>query len=154
MKIGVKIRSAEYWKSAHFFMKMFKLGMEHTWDTNFEMDVNQQILADKFNEMIPSMYAMIQWGINNEENVINHPAIFTRVGDNGEFYEEPPNPIVQKKLTEEEIKIGIEDILVDEEVEAYLLAHTVPTPNGNFKNIECGRMFFVYDTVSNDLSYF
>lgn len=135
-------------------MKMFQLGMEHTWDTAFDMDVNQQVLADQFNKMIPDMYAMVQWGINHEENVVHPTGELTREGDGGVSMEPADEPIVTKKLTYDEIKIGIEDILVDKEVDDYLKAHTVTTANGNFTNIQCGHTFFVYDTELNRLAHY
>jgi len=154
MKIGLKIQNPEYWKSSYFFMKMFQLGMEHTWDTNFEMDINQQILADQFNKMIPDMYSMIQWGINHNENVIKPLGEMTRDGDGGVSVDPMPTDEIEKKLTYDEIKIGIDDILIDQEVDDFIKAHTNKMPNSNYEHIECGHIFFVYDTVANSLTHY
>lgn len=154
MKIGLRINSTEYWQSSYYFMKMLKTGMENTYDTNFDMEINQQILADLFNKMIPDMYALIHWGINAEENVISAPRNFVPDGVQGKIVDTLPEDKVIKKLTDDEIKIDTGDILIDEEVDAYLEACTVTTPNGNFKNIECGSKFFVYDTYTDKLTHY
>jgi len=154
MLIGIKIQSEDYWKSTWAFMKMFKQGMENTYDTSFDMEINQQILADQFNKMIPDMYAMIQWGINNEENVERENNKFIPSGDNGELVETEPEPIRYKRLPDEKLFIDTSDILIDQEVIDYMKAHEVKTPNGGFTNVECDNTFFVYDTVSNQLNFY
>lgn len=154
MLIGLKIQSEDYWKSTWAFMKMFKQGMENTYDTSFEMETNQQILADQFNKMIPDMYAMIQWGINNEENVEREGNKFIPSGDNGELLDIEPLPMKYQRLPDEKLFIDTSDILIDEEVIAYKKAHEVKTLNGGFVNVECDNTFFVYDTVSNSLDFY
>jgi len=153
MKIGLRIKNTEYWQASYYFMKMLKSGMENTYDTNFNMEINQQILADLFNKMIPDMYSLIHWGINIEKNVIPSP-FFSANDVEGEIVDEIPGDTVYYKLSDDEIKIDTSDILIDDEVDAYLNACTVTTPNGGFKNIECGCKFFVYDTNSDNLTHY
>ena len=154
MKIGLRIQSTEYWKSSYFFMKMLKSGMEHTYDTNFNMEINQQILADLFNKMIPEMYSLIHWGINADKDVIPAQNNYAPDGDQGKIIDPEIGDTIINKLTYDEIKIDTGDILIDEEVDAYLKACTVTTPNGGFKNIECGSKFFVYDTYTDTLTHY
>jgi len=133
-------------------MQMLRMGMENSYDTSFEFETNQEILAEQFNKMIPDMYALIHWGINAHEDVIE-PHERTKDGDNGEHEEPEPEPIVKKRLSYDEIKIDTSDILIDEEVTEFLNSHKETTPGGR-EYYTCGLTFFVYDTETDKLTYY
>jgi len=68
-KVGIVLKDADAWESAHTFLTLMGQGYHNSKDANFDtIEFDKATVVKWYNKLVPDLYDMIEWGLDKTED--------------------------------------------------------------------------------------